>query len=107
MGNADDRVGAVGGGPTIHPRVLVVVGKGEADMGGELDGEEGVRSTGVDQGANAMAEDGGIDVEERGDVNWTGGGGGGGGGRACLRRRCRRWRARRRKGKGWWLGGRV
>ena len=67
------------------------MGKGEADTGGELDGEEGVRSACVDQGANAVAEDGGVDVEERGDVNWTGGnghvfvvvvrGGGPGGGR--------------------------
>ena len=78
MGNADDRVGVVGGGPAVHPGVLVVVGKGESDTGGELDGEEGVRSTCVDQGANVVAEDGGVDVEKRGDVNWTGGRGGGG-----------------------------
>ena len=52
------------------------MGKGEADTVGELDGEEGVRSACVDQGANAVAEDGGVDVEERGDVNWTGGGSG-------------------------------
>ena len=76
MGNADDWVGAVGSSPAVHPRVLVVVGKGEADTGGELDGEEGVRSTCVDQGANVVAEDGGVDVEERGDVNWTEGGDG-------------------------------
>ena len=67
------------------------MGKGEADTVGELDGEEGVRSAGVDQGDNAVAEDGCVDVEERGDVNWTGGsghgfvvvigGGGPGGGR--------------------------
>ena len=89
MGNADYRVGAVGGGPTVYPGVLVVVGKGEADTVGELDGDEGVRSTCVDQGVNVVAEDGGVDVEERGDVNWTGGNGhgfvviirGGGGGR--------------------------
>ena len=73
MGNADDRFGAVGGSLTVHLGILVVVGKGEADMGGELDGEEGVRSTCVDQGANVVAEDGGVDVEERGDVNGTGG----------------------------------
>ena len=90
MGNADYRVGVVGGGPTVHPGVLVAVGKGEADTGGELDGEEGVRSVCVNQGANAVAEDGGVDVEERGEVNWTlgnghgfviivGGGGPGGG----------------------------
>ena len=48
MGNADYRVGAVDGDPTVHLGVLVVVGKGEADTDGEMDGEEGVRSAYVD-----------------------------------------------------------
>ena len=78
-------------------------------MVGELDGEEGVKRACVDQGTNAVAKDGGVDVEERGDVNWTGGGGGereresgdgfvvviGGGG------------PRGGRGRGWWPGGRV
>ena len=72
MGNADNRVVAVGGGPAVYPGVLIVVGKGEADTVGELDGEEGVRSAYVDQGAYTVAENGGVDVEQRGDVNWAG-----------------------------------
>ena len=101
VGNANYRVGAVGGSSAVYPGVLVIVGEGEADMVGELDGEEGVRSACVEQGANAVAEDGGVDVEERGDVNWRGGG------RAWLRRHHRRQRARGREGRGWWSEGRV
>ena len=69
MGNVDNGVSTVGGGPAVYPGVLVVVGKGEADTVGELGGEEGVRSTCVDQGAYVVAENEGVDVEERGDVN--------------------------------------
>ena len=75
MGNADNGVGAVGGGPAVYPGVFVVAGKGEADTVGELGGEEGVRSVCVDQGAYTVAENGGVDVAERGDVNWVVGGG--------------------------------
>ena len=100
MRNADNRVGAVSGSPTVYPGILVVVGKGEADTVGELDGEEGVRSACVDQGAHAVAKDGGVDVEERGDVNWTGGTG-------MASSLSSEAEGQGGEGRGWWSGGRV